>query len=332
VSPSARAAALALLTLSALQLAGAAQPSAPDPSAGAQPSAPSAQGLAPPFLRASFVLEPPRIRIGDLALLELVVVTPPNHRVRPIEPPRAVPGFWLLGVEPLPVERTETRWIHRMQLHIRARELGVFLWPSQNVEIDGPDGARALLTAPAQSIEVASVLPEHTERSTPYGLRAPPALASDHNPLVPAAIGGVLTLLCVGLVALVRRERRLRSSTEPACLEAQEASASEETLGALAAALAEPDARSAADAAALALRRYAARQFRAPTYSATTPELRAAPTPYLMHTHWPAFLGLLEALDETRFRRDAAAREAVVRSQVREAAAFVRASVRAAGP
>jgi hypothetical protein len=282
-------------------------------------------------LRASFVLEPPRIRIGDLAVLELVVVTPPDHRVRPIEPPRGVQGFWLLGVEPLPVERTETRWIHRTQLHLRARELGVFLWPSQNIEIDGPDGARAQLTAPAHAIEVASVLPEHPERSTPYGLRVPPGLATDHNPLLPAAIGGMLTLLCVALVALVRRERRLRRSAEPAGVEAQEASAWEETLRALAAALAEPDARSAADAAALALRRYATRHFRAPIHSATTPELRAARAPYLMQNHWPAFLGLLEALDQARFRPDAGAREAVVRSQVQAAAAFVRASVPAPG-
>ncbi|HME71027.1 MAG TPA: hypothetical protein VKM54_14325 [Myxococcota bacterium] len=289
--------------------------------------APVAPGLAPPFPRASFVLEPPRVRIGDLAALELVVVTPPDHRVRPIEPPLAVQGFWLLGVEPLPVERAETRWIHRMRLHIRARELGVFLWPAQKVEIDGPDGARALLEVPAHTIEVTSVLPEHAQRSTPYGLRAPPTFPSDRNPLAPAAIGGLLTLFCVGLIALVRRERRLRRSTGNTASEPEEPSAWEETLSALAAAAAESDVRCSADSAALALRRYAAHHFRAPTHSATTPELRAAPAPYLMHARWPAFLGLLEALDEARFRPDAPMREASVRSQVQAAAAFVRDSV-----
>jgi hypothetical protein len=325
-----RAVVLCLAASLTVDAARAVQPETPDGAAakGATPMAPVAPGLAPPFLRASFVLEPPRVRIGDLAALELVVVTPPDHHVRPIEPPAAVPGFWLLGVEPLPVERTQTRWIHRVRLHIRARELGVFLWPAQKVEIDGPDGARALLEVPAHTLEVASVLPEHAQRSTPYGLRAPPTFLSDRSSLAPAAIGGaLLTLLCVGLVALVRRERRLRRSTDNAVSEPEEPSVFEEALSALAAAAAEPDVRRAADAAALALRRYAARHFRAPTHSATTPELQAAAAPYLMQARWAAFLGLLEALDEARFRTDAATRESSVRSHVQAATAFVRDSV-----
>jgi hypothetical protein len=221
-----RAVVLCLAASLTVDAARAVQPEAPDGTAakGATAIAPIAPGLAPPFLRASFVLEPPRVRIGDLAALELVVVTPPNHHVRPIEPPAAVPGFWLLGVEPLPVERAQTRWIHRTRLHIRARELGVFLWPAQKVEIDGPDGARALLEVPAHVIEVASVLPEHAQRSTPYGLRAPPTFLPGRSPLAPAAIGGLLTLFCVGLVALVRRERRLRRSTDNAVSEPEEPS------------------------------------------------------------------------------------------------------------
>jgi hypothetical protein len=326
-----RLACAAILVLAAglsVHVAPAAEPPAPE---GAEtqgtPIAPIAPGLAPPFLRASFVLEPPRVRIGDLAALELVVVTPPDHHVRPIEPPPSVQGFWLLGVEPLPVERAQTRWIHRTRLHIRARELGVFLWPAQKVEIDGPDGARALLEVPAHTIEVASVLPEHAQRSTPYGLRAPSSFSSDQSPLAPAVIGGLLTLSCVGLIALVRRERRLRRSAGNTSSTPEEPSDWEETLSALDAAAAESDVRRAADTGALALRRYAARHFRAPTHSATTPELRAAAVPYLMHARWPAFLGLLEALDEARFRPDAAAREASVRSHLRAATAFVRDSL-----
>jgi hypothetical protein len=292
--------------------------------------APNAPGLAPPFLRASFVLEPARVRIGEPVALELVVVTPPGHHVQPIEPPTAVEGFWLLGVEPLPVEREPTRWIHRTRLHLRARELGVFLWPVQKVEIDGPDGARAQLEVPAHTIEVASVLPEHAQRSTPYGLRAPPPFPSDRGLLASAAIGGLVTLFLVGLVALVRRERGLRRSRGRAASSPEETSAWEETLSVLSGAAAEPDVRCAADTAALALRRYAARQFRAPTHSATTPELRGAAAPYLMHARWPAFLGLLEALDEARFRPDAATHEASVRAQLQAAAAFVRESVPAA--
>jgi len=288
-----------------------------------QPTAPS---LAPPFVRASFVLEPPRVRIGELAALELVVVTPPDHHVRPIEPPPSVPGFWLVGVEPLPVERSQTRWIHRTRFRIRARELGVFLWPAQKIEIDGPDGARAPFEVPAQTIEVASVLPEHAQRATPYGLRAPPMAPPGHSGLLGAAIGSLLTLSCFGLVARIRRERRLRRSRRELS-SPNEPFDWEETLSALAAAAAEPDARRAADRAALALRRYAARRFRAPTHCATTPELRRTAAPYLMHGRWPVFLRLLEALDDARFRPDAATREASVRSQVQAAAAFVHESV-----
>jgi hypothetical protein len=273
------------------------------------------------------------VRIGDLANLELVVVTPPDHRLRPLEPPQAVPGFWLLAVEPLPVEHTEMRWIHRVRLQIRARELGVFLWPAQKVEIDGPDGTRTLLEVPAHTIEVASVLPEHAQRGTPYGLRAPSLLPSDQSALAPGvAIGVLLTLFCVGLLALVRRARQLGRS-EPATPPAPEGSPRvEEVLRALAAAAAESDVQRAADGAAVALRRFAADHFRAPTRAATTPELRQASVPYLMHARWPTFLALLEGLDEARFRPDAASREASVRSQVQAAAAFVRDSAPAGPP
>jgi len=265
------------------------------------------------------------VRIGDLAALELVVVTPPDHRVRPLEAPEAVPGFWLLGTQPLPVERTETRWIHRFRLQIRARELGVFLWPAQKVEIDGPDGTHTQLEVPAHTIEVASVLPEQVQRSTPYGLRAPSLLPSDQGGLLPgAAIGALLTLFCVGLVALVRRARRLARSASPAPPASDVPACFEEALCALAAAAAEPDVQRAADSAALALRRFASHHFRAPTRAATTPELRTVPAPYLMHARWPVFLGLLEGLDEARFRPQASLREASVRSQVQAAEAFVR--------
>jgi hypothetical protein len=266
------------------------------------------------------------VRIGDRAALELVVVTPPDHALRPIEPPRSVPGFWLLAVEPLPVERTATRWIHRTRLEIRARELGVFLWPAQKVEIEGPDGARSALEVPAHTIEVASVLPDQAQRSTPYGLRAPPALLSEPSALANAALGALLTLFCVGLVVLVRRMQRIDRRSAAVVSASEGPSNLEETLDALAAAAAESDVRRAADAAALALRRYATRQFRAPTRAATTPELRGLPPPYLLQTRWPALLRLLEGLDEARFRPDAATREAAVRSQLEVAAAFVRES------
>ena len=57
---------------------------------------------APTAPRVTLHVEPPVLRIGDVATLEIVVVTPPEHRVRPISPPE-VEGIWLLDSEALPV-------------------------------------------------------------------------------------------------------------------------------------------------------------------------------------------------------------------------------------
>ena len=51
---------------------------------------------------ATLVLEPPRIRLGDVAVLELAVITPPGHAPRPLRPPQELPGLWLLDAEALP--------------------------------------------------------------------------------------------------------------------------------------------------------------------------------------------------------------------------------------
>ena len=78
--------------------------------AGACGQPPAAPGPgAPPRPRATLVLEPPRFGVGQVALLELAVVTPPDHTPRPFEPPEPLPGLWLLDSEPLPVEKETSR-------------------------------------------------------------------------------------------------------------------------------------------------------------------------------------------------------------------------------
>lgn len=295
------------------------QPARPQPAARVPPGA-------PPQPTASWVLEPPRIRIGDVAALELVVVTPPDHRVRPVAPPADVKGFWLLGSEALPVEREPTRWVHRTRLRIRARELGVFLWPAVQVAVDGPDGARAVLDVPGHTLEVASVLPEHAGRSTPFGLRAPGELARGASPLGPALVGAALALSAVGLVLLVRRERaRRRGLTETAAAAGPDPdrAAYDDALAALGAAATDTDVRRAADTAARALKRYAARRFGASSFAATTPELRAGSPPFAMRSRWPAFVALLEALDARRFPPDPNEAAAELRARIDESVAFV---------
>ncbi len=290
-----------------------------------QPVAPGA----PPSPQASWVLEPPRIRVGDVAALELVVVTPPDHRVRPVAPPADVKGFWLLGSEALPVEREPTRWVHRTRLRIRARELGVFLWPAVQVEIDGPDGAHAVLDVPGHTLEVTSVLPDHAGRSTPFGLRSPGALGRGGSPLRAALVGAALALSAVGLVVLVRRERARRRELADAAAGAgptPDRAAFDEAIAALAVAANDADVRRAADRAARALKRYAALRFGAATFAATTPELRAESPPFAMRSRWPSFVSLLEALDARRFPPDPEAASAELRARIEESVAFVRES------
>ena len=80
-----RAAGRAALAV-ALWLVGAGCAEAPDP----------ARRAAPTASRATFVLEPPRLGLGEVAVLELAVITPPDHRPRAYSPPESVPGFWIL--------------------------------------------------------------------------------------------------------------------------------------------------------------------------------------------------------------------------------------------
>ncbi|MCH8131581.1 MAG: hypothetical protein IIA30_03425, partial [Myxococcales bacterium] len=146
-------------------------------------------------------MEPPQLRIGQVATLELVVVTPPEHSVRPVAAPTDVPGLWILAAEAQPVSKESTRWIHRTALRVRARSLGAFTFPAMSVEVEAPDGGVAALAVDALSIEVVSILPEIPDRITPYGprrfpptqMRTPiwgPAAAGAIGALAGQAIGG----------------------------------------------------------------------------------------------------------------------------------------------
>ena len=69
----------------------------------------AACGEAPPEAapvepRAAWLLDPPQIRIGEVAKLERLVVTPPDWTVAPLEAAQPPAGFWLLDAEALPPE------------------------------------------------------------------------------------------------------------------------------------------------------------------------------------------------------------------------------------
>ncbi len=116
---------------------------------------------APTAPRATLVLESPRVGVGAVANLDLAVVTPAGAAMRPYEPPRTVPGFWVLGTEKLPIAKQGSRWIHRTRIRIRAREVGSFRWPRGSVTVESPEGETQVVSVGELPLEVTSVLPEY---------------------------------------------------------------------------------------------------------------------------------------------------------------------------
>lgn len=282
---------------------------------------------ASPSLRAALVLEPAVIGVGDVGVVELAVVTPPDHVVRPFEPPAQSDGLWLLDSERLDVEKRESRWVHRTRLRLHAREVGKRTWPAGQVEVEAPDGSIAAVPFDALPIEVVSVLPEFPDRLAPFGVRVPPPPSAAPGSLGWAAAGAATALAAVGLAARVRRQRRSRAGVAARSAPAEPpwvaARAELERAGRDLSA----DPLGAADAVARTLRRYVARRFAADTEARTTEELARATPPFAVTSRWPRFVALLEALDTERFP----ARERVdgerIRALLADARDFVEQSV-----
>ncbi len=303
--------------------------------AAAPPSASPDAGAVGPGIRGAIALEPGRMRAGDVASLEVVVTTPPGHRLRPVVPPAEVPGLWVLDAEALPMEQEDGRWIHRTRLRLRARELGQFTWPAQAVEIEGPDGKLQRLVLEGRGIEVVSVQPEFPGRSVPFGLRDP--AGSVNQPGAPwgaAAAGALLGAGAVSLVALVRRARKSRHeiaslSTDPVGPVVAPWDAAFEQLDSTEGCI-DADPAAAGDALAQMLRRYATERWRHDVSAATTQELAALAPRGAAEAHWGALLACLRLLDDARFRPGVSRSTAT--AQVREALGQVRALVSASRP
>lgn len=259
---------------------------------------------APPAIRGTLVLEPSRLALGDVALLEIDVVTPPGFTVHEAGPPPETPGFWLLASEPQPVEKAPGRWIHRTRLRVRARALGEHAWPAWPMVVESPEGVSSPLVIEGRAIAVRSVLNEIAGREGPFGLRSAPGALRGGDALVPALVGALVTLALVGLVALVRRERRRRSARAPELARAVGAPGGapwQEAQQALELAAQRPDPNACADAAAATLRRYLARRYGVSIAPFTTEELTAGGTPFAVRSDWPRYLALLAELDALRF-------------------------------
>jgi len=280
--------------------------------------------------QAAVVIEPPRLRVGDVAAIEVVVVTPIGYRVYPVKPPASVPGLWLLDAIASPIETDAARQLQRTRIRVRARETGSFEWPALRVEIEDTSGARSELVTAARPIEIVSVLPSLPARALPFSYRMPAAGDDATGSLWAAGAGSLGTLALLSLFAIARRARqraRIRSG------EAARIAASEpwvEALAAFAAARRDADAnwRRAGGLGARALRRYLARRFGVAAESLATEEMSAIAKPFGAGSRWPSALECLRAFDAERFRAQSdASAAAQVCAALDVAQRFVEASI-----
>jgi hypothetical protein len=289
---------------------------------GAEPPDPPEQA-APAGTRAALVFEPPQVAVGEVSEVEIAVTTPPGHRVRPPAPPEALDGVWIIGIEPPRLEKQPGRWVHRMQVRLRAREVGEFIWPASRVAVESPDGQVREIELEERPFQVVSVFPEFPQQRTPFGLETAPAREGPGVPaLVAGAAGAGLALSGVAAVALVRRRARARpgqTPSRPALPPSWEEA--RQALDAAAAGL-NDDPVATADCASAALRRYVTRRFGPDAIVRTTEELAAARPPRGARSRWPVFVELLQRLDSARFRGAAVDREALA-ATLAEAHGFV---------
>jgi len=292
---------------------------APDPGPPAEP-------------HGTVVLEPERLGVGDLVTVEIVVVTGPEHRLRPVQLPAAIPPLWLLDAERLPVRRQGERWTHVTRVRARVREApGAYVWPALEVEWEDPDGASRTLVLEERPFAVISVAGSFPDRVEPFGLRSaapgPPARGGFFGP---ALVGSAATLL--GLAALrLGRRRRARAHERAASARPDDTPPWITAERDLAAARdhADADPRRAADEAAMALRRYVHRRTNRPVESLTTEEISAQRPPGRLRSRWPELLSLLRQLDGLRFpgELDRDEGRSALRTTLEEARAFVERSV-----
>jgi len=255
---------------------------------------------APVEPRAAWLLDPPQVRVGEVAMLERLVVTPPGWTVAPFQAAEAPAGFWLLDATALPPERLASRWLHRTRLRIRARELGRFEWPAGTAEVETPGGVKRQLALDAHPLEVVSVLSDAPDHLTPFGVRPLPGTGA-RSLLAAAAAGAFGSLAALSIVLLVARRRRARAGQprEQAPGEPPETRALAALGRAREALVADP--RAAADAASTALRHFLIERFGVPAPARTSEELAALTPPFALSTRWLGLVALLRSLDQERF-------------------------------
>lgn len=275
---------------------------------------------------AEIVLEPAILALGGTAIADVVLSTPPGYAMRLVDPVPELPGVWTLESRLLPVERGADRWIHRLRIRVRAREVGAFDWPGLRLAVDGPDGTREALDVAGRRIEIASSLALRAPSEGPFGLRAPGLPNAGTDPWVPALVGSLATLALLGLVALVRRERRKRSASQRVDLAGDARTPAQPAARALletARECADADPVAAAALVARAARRLLADLTHEIPVAMATEELARRNAPYVVRSRWPRWLALLADLDRLRFERAPREAHARTRAALLEAGALI---------
>lgn len=285
----------------------------------------------PARIHGAVVLQPERIGVGELVSIDLTIVTPAGHQVRPVELPESIAPLWLLDAERLPVRRDGERWVHTTRVRTRVREApGNYRWPALTVEVEDAAGALIPLELESVPFVVASASDAEPDRLEPFGLRMPAAAGSAPSPMSPflsALAGAAATLLVLGALRFAARRRAARTGspaedTVPAWTRAER-----ELQAALAGVASDPHA--AADETALCLRRYVRRRTGRAVESATTEEIAAQRPPGRLRSRWPEWVELLRRLDALRFPGHLATEESreALRALIEEARAFVERSI-----
>jgi hypothetical protein len=275
---------------------------------------------------ASAAARPTTIGIGQTTVVEITVMTPPDHQVLRILPGEATAALELLDVETPPVERGPGGSRQRHRYRIRARQLGDFTWSAGAVEVAAPDGSTQRLRLEPVQLEVASLLAAYSDRTAPFGPKIAPAVGHGWRPSRPAATAGAIALIVATAWILRRRARRRRTAVSAPARAVAPWTRARTELSLARAALA-TDTTRAADVASTALRRYMVGRFGAAAGARTTEELATATPPYAATSRWPTFVALLRELDAQRFprpdRRGRSAAEVRIGALLRRAEQFV---------
>lgn len=285
----------------------------------------------PGRIHGAVVLQPERIGVGELVTIDLTVVTPAGHQVRPVELPEAIAPLWLLDAERLPVRRDGERWVHTTRVRTRVREApGNYRWPALTVEVEDPAGETIPLELEAVPFVVASASDAAPDRLEPFGFRMPAAARSAPSPASPllfALAGAAATLLGLGVLRFASQRRAARKRVPPEDTVPAWTRAEQELRAALAGVASDPHA--AADDAALCLRRYVRRRTGRAVESATTEEIAAQRPPGRFRSRWPEWVALLRRFDALRFPGHLTSEESreALRALIEEARAFVERSI-----